>query len=126
MVQNSAARFFTGTKKRVHITPVLASLHWLPIKLRVDFKVLLFAYKALHNSGPDYIRDLIKPYTASRSLRSSDQLLLSVPVHMDFLFVTEIWLKNGEISSLGELSPSDIPLAVLFTALLDQVDMVVA
>ncbi len=45
---------------------------------------------------------------------------------MDFLFVTEIWLKNGEISSLGELSPSDIPLAVLFTALLDQVDMVVA
>ncbi len=58
---------------------VLASLHWLPIKLRVDFKVLLFAYKALHNSAPDYICDLIKPYTASRSLRSSDQLFLSVP-----------------------------------------------
>ncbi len=79
MVQNAAARFLTGTKKRDHITPVLASLHWLPIKLRVDFKVLLFAYKALHNSAPDYICDLIKPYTASRSLRSSDQLLLSVP-----------------------------------------------
>ncbi len=54
-------------------------MYWLPIKLRVDFKVLLFAYKALHNSAPDYICDLIKPYTASRSLRSSDQLLLSVP-----------------------------------------------
>ncbi len=79
MVQNAAARFLTGTKKRDHITPVLASLHWLPIKLRVDFKVLLFAYKALHNSAPDYVCDLIKPYTASRSLRSSDQLLLSVP-----------------------------------------------
>ncbi len=79
MVQNAAARFLTGTKKRDHITPVLASLHWLPIKLRVDFEVLLFAYKALHNSAPDYICDLIKPYTASRSLRSSDQLLLSVP-----------------------------------------------
>ncbi len=79
MVQNAAARFLTGTKKRDHITPVLASLHWLPIKLRVDFKVLLFAYKALHNSAPDYICDLIKPYTAPRSLRSSDQLLLSVP-----------------------------------------------
>ncbi len=82
MVQNAAARFLTGTKKRDHITPVLASLHWLPIKLRVDFKVLLFAYKALHNSAPDYICDLIKPYTASRSLRSSDQLFLSVPVHV--------------------------------------------
>ncbi len=78
MVQNAAARFLTGTKKRDHITPVLASLHWLPIQLRVDFKVLLFAYKALYKA-PDYICDLIKPYTASRSLRSSDQLLLSVP-----------------------------------------------
>ncbi len=79
MVQNAAARYLIGTKKRDHITPVLASLHWLPIKLRVDFKIILFAYKALHNSAPDYICDLIKPYTASRSLRSSDQLLLSVP-----------------------------------------------
>ncbi len=26
---------------------------------------------------------------------------------MDFLFVTETWLKNGDISSLGKLSPSD-------------------
>ncbi len=79
MVQNAAARFLTGTKKRDHITSVLASLHWLPIKLRVDFKILLFAYKALHNSALDYISDLTKPYKASRSLRSSDQLLLSVP-----------------------------------------------
>ncbi len=55
MVQNAAARFLTGTKKRDNITPVLDSLHWLPIQLRVDFKVLLFAYKALHNSVPDYI-----------------------------------------------------------------------
>ncbi len=55
MVQNAAVRFLTGTKKRDNITPVLDSLHWLPIQLRVDFKVLLFAYKALHNSVPDYI-----------------------------------------------------------------------
>ncbi len=79
MVQNAAARFLTRTKTRDHITPVLPSLHWLLIKLRVNFKVLLFAYKALHNSAPDYICGLIKPYTASRSLRSSDQSLLSVP-----------------------------------------------
>jgi len=40
-------------------------MHWLPIKFRVDFKTLLFAYKALHSSAPDYICDLIRPYTAS-------------------------------------------------------------
>lgn len=37
LVQNAAARFLAGTKKREPITPVLASLHWLPVKFRVDF-----------------------------------------------------------------------------------------
>ncbi len=71
MIQNAAARFLTGT--------VLDSLHWLPIQLRDDFKILRFAYKALHNYAPDKMCDLFMPNTASRSLRSSDQLLVSVP-----------------------------------------------
>lgn len=37
MVQNVAARLLTGTKKHEHITPVLASLHWLTVKYHVDF-----------------------------------------------------------------------------------------
>ena len=41
LVQNSAARLLTCSKKRDHITPVLASLHWLPIRHRIDFKLLL-------------------------------------------------------------------------------------
>lgn len=78
MVKNSAARSLTGTRKRDHFSPVLASLHWLPIKFRVDFKILLFAY-SIAQLAPDYISKLIKPYRAVRSLRSCDQLLLSVP-----------------------------------------------
>ncbi len=42
LVQNAAARLITGTRKREHITPVLASLHWLTFKFCVDFKILLF------------------------------------------------------------------------------------
>lgn len=30
LVQNTAARLLTGTRKHEHITPILASLHWLP------------------------------------------------------------------------------------------------
>ena len=33
LVQNAAARVLTKTRKRDHITPILASLHWLPIRL---------------------------------------------------------------------------------------------
>lgn len=79
LVQNAAARLLTGTRKHEHITPVLASLHWLPVHLRIDFKILLFAFKCLNGLAPTYLSDLLELYVPARSLRSSDQLLLAVP-----------------------------------------------
>lgn len=79
LVQNSAARLLTRTKKREHITPVLASLHWLPIKFRVDFKLLVLTFQALKGDAPEYLTDLLVPYSNSRTLRSSGQGLLVVP-----------------------------------------------
>ena len=43
-VQNNAARVITLTKKHDHITPVLKELHWLPVRKRIEFKILLLAY----------------------------------------------------------------------------------
>ena len=77
LVQNSAARLLTGTKKRNHITPVLASLHWLPVKYRIDFKILLFAFKSINGLAPSYLTDLVKRYDPPRALRSADQSLLT-------------------------------------------------
>ncbi|XP_062391362.1 uncharacterized protein LOC134079180 [Sardina pilchardus] len=79
LVQNSAARLLTCTKKREHITPVLASLHWLPIRYRIDFKLLLTVFKSLHGLAPTYLSDLLHHHIPSRALRSADQLLLEVP-----------------------------------------------
>ena len=76
LIQNSAARLLTGTRKFDHITPVLASLHWLPIPYRINFKILLTTYKAKSGLAPSYIIDLISPYIPSRTLRSSSKLLL--------------------------------------------------
>ena len=45
LVQNAAARLLTRAHKREHITPILASLHWLPVHFRVHFKILLFVFK---------------------------------------------------------------------------------
>ncbi|CDQ73217.1 unnamed protein product [Oncorhynchus mykiss] len=55
LVLNTAARILTRTKKIDHITPVQASLHWLPVKARADFKVLLLTYKELHGLAPTYL-----------------------------------------------------------------------
>ena len=57
LVLNTAARILTRTPKFDHITPVLASLHWLPVKTKADFKVLLLTYKALHGLAPTYLSD---------------------------------------------------------------------
>ncbi|XP_055492976.1 uncharacterized protein LOC129698113 [Leucoraja erinacea] len=55
LVQNAAVRLLTGTRKRDHITPILASLHWLPVRFRINFKILLYVYKALNRLAPTYI-----------------------------------------------------------------------
>ncbi len=49
IVQNAAARVLTRSRKYDHITPILQSLHWLPIKFRISYKILLLAY--LHISA---------------------------------------------------------------------------
>ena len=79
LIQNAAARVLTRTKKAEHITPVLKSLHWLPVNLRIDFKILLIVYKSLNGSGPHYISEMLLHYEPSRSLRSSGTGLLIVP-----------------------------------------------
>lgn len=48
LLQNSAARVLTRTRRRAHITLVLKSLHWLPVSFRIAFKVLLMVFKYLN------------------------------------------------------------------------------
>lgn len=81
LIQNSAARLLTRTKRRDHISPILATLHWLPVTFRIDFKVLLLIYKALNGTGPSYIANSLVNYVPSRILRSSNTGLLKVPNH---------------------------------------------
>ncbi|XDV52058.1 hypothetical protein PO909_020836, partial [Leuciscus waleckii] len=79
MVQNSAARLLTGAPRRSHITPVLLALHWLPVKFRIDLKIVVLTFRALNSQAPQYIKDLLSPYSSSRTLQSSGQNLLMVP-----------------------------------------------
>ena len=50
LIQNSLARTVFNTPKTCHITPLLASLHWLKIKKRIEYKLLSLAYKILTTS----------------------------------------------------------------------------
>ncbi|XP_044065173.1 C-type mannose receptor 2-like isoform X2 [Siniperca chuatsi] len=58
---SAAARVLTKTR-RDHISPVLRSVHWLPVCQRIDFKILLLVYKALNTIWPKYFSDLLLRY----------------------------------------------------------------
>ena len=47
-VQNSAARVVYRVRQRDHITPTLRTLHWLPIRMRISFKIWTYMFKAIH------------------------------------------------------------------------------
>jgi len=77
MVQNAAARVLTRTGKYDHISPVLSTLHWLPIKQ--DFQILLITYKALNGLAPQYLSELLSRYSSPRPLRSQNSGHLIIP-----------------------------------------------
>uniref|UniRef100_A0A8B9J881 IQ motif containing GTPase activating protein 1 n=1 Tax=Astyanax mexicanus TaxID=7994 RepID=A0A8B9J881_ASTMX len=47
LLQNAAARLVFNQPKRVHVTPLLIELHWLPVDARIKFKTLTIAYKLM-------------------------------------------------------------------------------
>ena len=60
LIQNTAARIVTRTKRECHIRPVLKSLHCLPIDFRIIFKIPLITFNSINGLAPSYISDLIK------------------------------------------------------------------
>ncbi len=60
IVIHSTMELLTGSRKLDHISPILTSLHWLPVEKRIDFKILVFVFKALHGLAPAYLSDLLQ------------------------------------------------------------------
>ena len=78
---NASARLIFCAPKHCHITPLLQQLHWLPIRLRIEFKILLITFKVLQGSAPKYLIDLISVLPPSRYdlRRNNEGILLSTP-----------------------------------------------
>jgi len=71
-VLHAAARLVFELKPRDHVTPALKTLHWLPIKQRIQFKLCLLAHLAITGRAPPYLQDLITP-TSSVPRRASNR-----------------------------------------------------
>ena len=57
----------------------LNRVNWLPVDKWIEYKLLLYTYKALHDLAPGYLYKLVVPYVSRRILRSAELNLLTVP-----------------------------------------------
>ena len=78
-VQNCLARVVSRAGRFASSTPLLHSLHWLPISFRIKFKILTLTYNTLLSGKPSYLGNLIHQVTPRRNLRFNKGPLLSVP-----------------------------------------------
>ena len=65
--------------RNVSTKHLLSTLHWLPVRCRIDFKIAVFTYKLLSTGQPSCLACKITPYVSGRRLRSSESGTLTVP-----------------------------------------------
>ena len=84
-VQNQAARILTRSPRREHITPVLKQLHWLKVRERIRYKILILTHKAFYGNAPPYLCSLVVKKESVVSTRSSQDryLLCRLPISQD-------------------------------------------
>ncbi len=106
LTHNSAARVISRTSRHTHITPILRTLHWLPIIKRSQFKILVTTFKSLHQQTPDYLSELLHWYSPRRPLRSSGTTSL-VPIRHRTIF-TGRRLFDTSSATLWNVLPNNI------------------
>jgi hypothetical protein len=79
-VQNNAARIVLRKRMRDHATPLLQELHWLPVKLRCQFKIATLAFRHFEGTLPKYLSDNLVTRKPARELRSCAVRRLHPPV----------------------------------------------
>ena len=79
-VQNLSACFISQHGKYEHIIPVLKQYHWLPIRQRIHYKVLMLTFMSLNGLAPTYLEELMKrrPMKRTRADGNNDLVIPTI------------------------------------------------
>ena len=66
--------------RNVSTKHLLSTLHWLPVRRRIDLKIAVLTYKLLSTGQPSYLACKITPHVSGCRLRSSESGILTVPL----------------------------------------------
>ena len=93
LIQDSAARLSIKTKKLDHITSIFRSLHWLPIEVHIEFKIILFCRR---RSSIVWLVSLNIKQSALLVKESKSRV-----IEKSAFPVQNIFLRNFELFSIG-------------------------
>ena len=107
-IQTMCAKLVLNHKKSDSATEALKELHWIPIRLRVTFKLLMVVHRCLHGDAPKYLKDLlIRMPAPERNLHSS--------IDTERLIIPRTKLKtfaNRAFSVAGPVEWNRLPLRI--------------
>ena len=63
--QNAVARVVAlgSNRQSTNSSALLKHYHWLPIHLRIKFKIACITYKTIHTTQPAYLNSVLEHYT---------------------------------------------------------------
>ena len=70
--QNNLARVVCQSRGHTDSRPLLHSLHWLPVRQRVAYKLAVLTHKVRTTGTPTYLSELVQTRAPPRALRSSN------------------------------------------------------
>ena len=82
-IQSMCAKLVLSKSKMDSTTECLKVLNWLPVKARIEYKILTIIHKCIYGDGPKYLKNLLtilpEPHQRLRSSSSNTRVKLLVP-----------------------------------------------
>ena len=106
IVQNTAARIILKAIPHDHVTPLLYSLHCLPIDKRILFECLVMIHKCINRRASKYLSELMVMRCPTRDLTSGSQCFYMCPKKKKFgdqafvNFAPQLWKKFTIVTPL--------------------------
>ena len=114
-VQNTVARMVLNKHQSYSATVCLKQLQWLPIKSRIEYKVLTIVFKFKHGMAPEYLQDLLeaKEHWRQGPKSNNKEELFKVPTTTRTTFADRSFSVKG--SRLWNNLPDNIRTIMSYT-----------
>jgi len=99
-IQNMCLKLVLNCRKFASSKDALFKLHWLPVKVRITFKILTYMYNCSIWNAPTYLTEpLTEKHVGLRSTVQESFILYDVPFNKKLTFwqrFHDSWPKTGE------------------------------